>query len=202
MSERVKIPIVLVQVVRRRKSGHFFYSTSMPPKPSPKEKAADKQAGIEAERQAKAAAQKEKQDAADWSQGAKDNAKARAAEEKEAERRRKAAENAFLLAAEEAELSNVVRTGKSAKKAGNDDFAMLNAALSKQPKTKAQKEAEAKKAAEEARRKQEAENRERKEAQRKVPSKYFCKHAFCSLRLYRCRRTKSTHARRRLRAWF
>jgi colicin import membrane protein len=140
----------------------------MPPKPSPKQKAADKQAELEVERASKAAAQKEKQDAADWADGAKDSARSKAAEEKEAERRRKAAENADLLAAEEAELGKIVRTGKAAKKSGKDDFALLNDALSKQPKSKAQKDAEAKKAAEAARRKQEDENREKKEAQRKV----------------------------------
>jgi hypothetical protein len=140
----------------------------MPPKPSPKQKAADKQAELEEARQGKAAAQKEQEDAAAWADGAKDNAKARAAEEKEAERRRKAAENAALLAGEEAELSKVVRTGKAAKKTGKDDFALLNDALSKQPKTKAQKDAEIKQKADEERKKKEAENREKKEAIKKV----------------------------------
>lgn len=117
--------------------------------------------------EAKARAAKDKEDAASWAVGAKSNAKAKELEDKDAEKRQKAAEKAALLAAEEAELSNVVRTVKT-KKVGKDDFDLLNAALAKQPKTKAQKDAEEKKKKDEERKKKEAEARELKEQQRKV----------------------------------
>jgi len=139
----------------------------MPPKISPKDKAAEKQMLAEAEREAKGKAAKEKEDAASWAVGAKTNSKAKESEEKEAEKRQKAAEKAALEAAENAELGNIVRVVKT-KKVGKDDFDLLNAALAKQPKTKAQKDAEAKKKVEEERKKKEAEARELKEQKKKV----------------------------------
>lgn len=89
-------------------------------------------------------------------------------EEKDAEKRKKLAEKAALLAAEEESLSQVKVKKIVKKKDPKDDFALLNAALSSQPKTKAQKEAEAKKKAEEERLKKEAEAREKKAARLKV----------------------------------
>ena len=148
----------------------------MPPKANPKMKAADKEAQAEEARNAKALAQKEKEDAASWAVGAKSSSKAKEAEDKDAEKRQKAAEKAALLAAEEAELGNIVRTVKT-KKVGKDDFDILNASLAKQPKTKAQKDAEAKKAADEERKKKEAEARELKEAKRKADEEYARKAA-------------------------
>lgn len=145
----------------------------MGPKQNPKQKAAERGAVADAERQNKAAAQAEKEEAAAWSVGAKDSSKSKAAEDKDAEKQRKAAEKAALLAAEEADLANIVRTGKPKKTTGKDDFSMLNAALSKQPKTKAQKDAEAKKKADEERKKKEAEAREKKEAAKKVLVFYY-----------------------------
>jgi hypothetical protein len=95
----------------------------------------------------------------------------KALEDKDAEKRRKAAEKAALLAQEDAELSNVKRVAKPAKKKdGKDDFALLNAALASQPKSKAQKEAEAKKKADEERLKKEEEARALKAARLKVGS--------------------------------
>jgi colicin import membrane protein len=140
----------------------------MAPKLSPKDKAAEKAMQNEAEKSAKAQAQKEKEEATIWSMGAKSNAKAKEAEEKDAEKRQKAAEKAQLLAEEEAALGSIVRAGKPTKKAGKDDFDLLNAALKNQPKTKAQKEAEAKKKATDERLKKEAEARELKLQKQKV----------------------------------
>ena len=134
----------------------------------PKQKALEKQAENEARQQQKAAEDAERLEAAAWSVGAKDNSRSRAEEEKEAEKRRKAAEKAALQAQEEAELSGISKVGKPAKKKGKDDFDMLKQALAQQPKTKAQKEAEAKKKQEEERRRKEEEDRQRREEQRKV----------------------------------
>lgn len=72
------------------------------------------------------------------------------------------------MAQEEAELSGVKRVAKPKKKDGKDDFALLNAALASQPKSKAQKEAEAKRKADEERMRKEEEAREAKAAKLKV----------------------------------
>lgn len=121
----------------------------------------------EAAKAAKAAEDEERAEAAAWSVGAKDNRKSRVEEEKDAEKRRKAAEKAMLEAAEAEELSGVTKK-KATKKKGKDDFDLLNAALANQPKTKAQKEAEAKKAADEERRRKEEAAREAAEERRKA----------------------------------
>jgi len=160
-------------IVRLLSSFSIIITGIMGPKISPKDKAAEKQMQVEAERDAKSKAAKEKEDAATWAVGAKSSSKAKEAEDKEAEKLRKAAEKAALQAAEDAELGNIVRVVKT-KKVGKDDFDMLNAALSKQPKTKAQKDAEIKKKAEEERRKKEAEARELKEQKKKVMSVNCC----------------------------
>jgi hypothetical protein len=127
----------------------------------------EQRAANEAAKAAKAADDAERAEAAAWSVGAKSNNKARAEEDKEAERRRKAAEKAMLEAAEAEELSGVAKKGKTKKK-GKDDFDLLNAALASQPKTKAQKEADAKKAADEERRRKEESQREISEQRRKA----------------------------------
>ncbi len=138
----------------------------------PKQKAQDKQEQLEAARAQKAAEEAERQEAASWAVGSKSGGKAQESEEKEAIKRQKAAEKAALLAQDEQSLSNVVKVGKPTKKKGKDDFDMLNAALANQPKTKAQKDAEAKKKASDEQKRKEAEARELKEAQLKV-----CVHA-------------------------
>ena len=134
----------------------------------PKQKAQEKQELLEAERTRKALEDAERKEAAEWSVGAKTGGRAQEMEEKDAVKRQKAAEKAALLAADEEALSSVVKVGKPAKKKGKDDFDMLNAALANQPKTKAQKDAEAKKKATEELKRKEAETREEKEAKRKV----------------------------------
>ena len=136
-------------------------------KDGPRQRALDKQALIDAERDKKAAAEAEKKQAAEWAVGAKDNSRAKVAEEKEAERMRKAAELAAIVAQDEAELGGV-KTVKKIKKKGKDDFDLLNAALASAPKTKAQKEAELKKKQSEERQKAEKLAREQKEARLKV----------------------------------
>lgn len=134
----------------------------------PKQKAQDKQEQLEAARQQKAAEEAERKAAAEWSVGAKTGGKAQEAEEKEALKRQKAAEKAAALAEDEAMLSGVVKVGKPAKKKGKDDFDLLNAALANQPKTKAQKDAEAKKKLADEQKRKEAEAREQREAKAKV----------------------------------
>jgi membrane protein involved in colicin uptake len=135
----------------------------------PKAKALEKAALNEAEKDRKAALEREKAEAAAWSVGAKDSSKASAAAAAEAEKMRKAAEKAALMAEEEAMLGGVAKVKAPAKKKDkNDDFAMLNAALSNAPKTKAQKEAEEKKKAAEAQKKKEEEARLAKEARLKA----------------------------------
>ena len=139
----------------------------------PKQSALEKKEAQEAEKARKAAEEAERKEAASWSVGAKDNGKLKETEDKEALKRQKAAEKAALLAADEESLSAIVKTGKPKKSKGKDDFAMLNAALANQPKTKAQKEAEAKKAEADERKRKEAEIREQKEAQQKAQADYI-----------------------------
>lgn len=134
---------------------------------SARQKGLEKKLQNELARQAKVEAAKEALEAEKWKVGAKDNSKNAALEAKEVEKRRLAAEKARLEAEENATLSNISRTGKPQKKSKNDDLSLLQAALAAAPKTKAQKEAEARKAAEEERRKQEEARREAKEQERK-----------------------------------
>lgn len=135
----------------------------------PKAKALDKKAQLEEAAALKAQQEREKADAAAWSVGAKDNSKDAAKAAAEAEKLRKAAEKASLLAEEEAMLGGVAKV-KAPKKKGKDDFDMLNAALANQPKTKAQKEAEAKKKLLEEQKTKEDEARAAKEARLKAQS--------------------------------
>lgn len=142
----------------------------------PKAKAEAAKAAAEDRANQKSAADAEANEASIWSMGAKDNSKAKAAEDKDEEKRRKAAEKAALLAAEEAEMSGVKREVKTKKK-GKDDFDQLNAALAVQPKTKAQKDAEAKKKAMEEQKAKEAKAREEKEARLKAERDMIAKAA-------------------------
>ena len=117
-----------------------------------KDKNLANKAKAEAEKEAAAAAQAEAAEAASWSVGAK---KDKGGADKEAEKLRKQAEKAALLAEDEAALSSVVvKKAASKKKKGKDDFADLQAALASAPKTAAQKAAD-KKAAEDERKKAE-----------------------------------------------
>ena len=59
--------------------------------------------------------------------------------------------DAAALAAEETIFAAATKKGATKKVKGKDDFSMLDAALKSAPKTKAQKEAEAKKKAQEVR---------------------------------------------------
>jgi len=77
---------------------------------------------------------------------------------KDAERRRRDAEKAKLMADEEAETSGIKTTKKkSGKKKGDDISALLQAGLKNAPKSKFEKQQAAKKKEKEARRKQQAE---------------------------------------------
>ena len=58
----------------------------------PKQRALEKQAVLEAEREKKASEERERKEAAEWSIGAKDNSKQKLLEDKEAEKLRKQAE--------------------------------------------------------------------------------------------------------------
>lgn len=122
----------------------------MPPKISPKDKAAAKKGENDDAKAAAAAKLAEAAEAASWEQGAKSNKKGASKEEAEAERLRKAKEKKELEEADGASLASVVVKKTASKKKGKDDLDFLNAALASAPKTKAQKEAEAKKKAEEA----------------------------------------------------
>jgi hypothetical protein len=82
----------------------------------PKQRAMEKQAKMEEEVGRKTRDAEERSAAAEWAVGAKDNSKDKAREDKEAEKVRKAAEKAAILAAEEAELSGVKRVVKAKKK--------------------------------------------------------------------------------------
>lgn len=149
----------------------------MPPKKEgPKEKALNKQQQLELEREQRSALEKEKQEAASWEVGAKSNAKSKLEEEKDAEKRRKEAEKAALIAADDAELSTVTRVVKTKKK-GKDDFDFLDQALKNQPKSKADKDKELKKKADEERRKKEEEARLLKDQKKKEEEEYIRKNA-------------------------
>ena len=132
----------------------------------PKERAASAAALKEEKAAQKAAADAEAHEASIWAIGGKDNSKLKAMEDKDEEKRRKAAEKAALLAAEEADMSGVKREVKTKKK-GKDAFDLLDAALAKMPKTKAQKEAEEKKKLAEEQKAKEELKRAEKEARLK-----------------------------------
>ena len=66
-----------------------------------------KKEAAQAEKGRKADEQREREEAAQWAKGAKDNSKAASDAAKEEEKRRKAAEKAALIAAEEAEASGI-----------------------------------------------------------------------------------------------
>jgi hypothetical protein len=133
----------------------------------PKQKALEKAAANAEVKAAKAAQEAERAEAANWAQGAKGNSKQKAAEDKEMERARKQQEVAALRAAEEADLGSIVTTKKTKKK-GKDDFDMLNAALAAAPKSKAQKEKEAKKKEADERKAKQAKEQAEREARRKA----------------------------------
>jgi len=79
--------------------------------------------------------------------GVKSNKKETAKAEAEAEKLRKAKEKKELEEADNAAVAGVVVKKTATKKKGKDDLDFLNAALASAPKSKAQKEAEAKKKA-------------------------------------------------------
>ena len=121
-----------------------------------------KKEAAQADKGRKVDEQREREEAAQWAKGAKDNSKAAAEAAKEEEKRRKAAEKAALLAAEEAQASgwyswltrdlthvlftyllNRLGIKKVTPKPKKDAQAeMFAAALAAAPKSKAQKEAE------------------------------------------------------------
>ena len=106
-----------------------------------KEKNLAKKAVAEQEKANAAAAAAEAAEAASWEVGVKKDKKGAA--DKEAERLKKQAEKAAALAEDEEAIASVtVKTSK--KKKGKDDFADLQAALAKAPKTAAQKASERK----------------------------------------------------------
>lgn len=119
-------------------------------------KALEKKAKLQADKDARLAAEAEKEEAKKWEVGAKDNSKQKAAAEKEMAKLKKKQEVAELIAQDEA--STPSKTAKKTKKTGKDDFDFLKAALNAQPKSKAQKEKEAreKKAAEKKKKDEEA----------------------------------------------
>lgn len=125
----------------------------------PKAQNLEKKAKAQADKDAKAAMDAERAEAAAWDVGsnAKGASRQREAEEKAAAKAAKKAESERLLAADTA---GVTVAAKKTKKKGKDDFDKLNAALAAIPKTKAQKEAEAA-----AKRKEET---QRQEAERKA----------------------------------
>jgi hypothetical protein len=109
-----------------------------------KKAALEKKAAVESEKEAANDAKKEAADAEDWSVGAKDSKKSNAKQEQEAERLRKQREKQQLEEMDNLENSGVKSSKKPTKKK-KDDFDLLNLALAKAPKSKAQKEAEEKK---------------------------------------------------------
>jgi beta-glucosidase-like glycosyl hydrolase len=95
----------------------------------PKQRALEKAAKQEEERDKKAKDAEERMLASEWSVGAKDNSKEKAKEDKEMEKARKAAEKAAILAAEEAENSGVKRVVKTKKKGKVGPLKLLSVIL-------------------------------------------------------------------------
>lgn len=130
---------------------------------------ARKQAAADAADAAESAKQ-EAAEAATWEIGAKKDKNA-AKQAEQDEKLRKKAETAALLAEEETVFASIPKK-KTVKKKGKDDFDMLNAALSSQPKSKAQKEKEAKAKALEEKKKQEKAKEDARAAQKKADEAY------------------------------
>lgn len=80
---------------------------------TPRQKALERQALQEAEREKKRQADEEKKIAQEWAVGAKDASKQKAVEDKEMEKQRKAAEKAALEAAEESLNSGIKKVYQS-----------------------------------------------------------------------------------------
>ena len=138
----------------------------------------EKKALSDLEKSKKAEEEDQRREAASWNEGTKDSSKAALDAAKEEEKRRKAAEKAAILAEEEANNSGIKKAaGSKLKKKGKDDFDLLNAALANAPKTKAQKEAEAKKKLDDEKKLKELEARERKESQKKAAEDEIRKNA-------------------------
>ena len=95
---------------------------------APKQKALDKQAQLEADREAKRQLEEEKRQAAEWSVGSnsKELSKQKELEDKEAAKRQKAQEMAALLAADEMANSNIVKVKTGQKKKKDESLEMLN----------------------------------------------------------------------------
>ncbi len=132
-----------------------------------KGRALAKKAIAEEEKEKAARVAAEANEAAHWAVGAKDNKKSSAKAEAEAERLKKQAEKKMLEAMDDMDNSNIKTKPVKSKKSKVDDLAMLQLSLSMVPKTKAQRDAEAKqKAAEEKKKaKAEAQQRAKDEAQ-------------------------------------
>eukprot|EP01041_Mallomonas_annulata_P001011 gene1011-1985_t len=137
----------------------------MAPKKNPKAVAEEKQAELQAQRDAAAAIEREREESATWSVGAdsRGSSRAKALEDKAVAKAQLKAEKDALLAEEEASISTSGKKPTKLKKKGKDDFDLLNAALAEIPKTKAQKEAEQKKKLDEERKKKEAEDAAKRE---------------------------------------
>lgn len=112
----------------------------------PKQKALEKQALLEVEREKKAAVEREKAEDAEWAVGAKKGGKQADREAQEEAKRLKALEKQALEQADQDDLTGIVVKKKPAtkKKAKDDSFKMLEAAIASAPKSKAQKEKEEK----------------------------------------------------------
>eukprot|EP01006_Ploeotia_vitrea_P037512 TRINITY_DN66137_c3_g1_i1.p1 TRINITY_DN66137_c3_g1~~TRINITY_DN66137_c3_g1_i1.p1 ORF type:complete len:272 (-),score=32.25 TRINITY_DN66137_c3_g1_i1:53-868(-) len=129
-----------------------------------RQRALEKKAVLQAERDNKALIEKEKQEAALWKEGSRDFSKQKAAELKEQEKLRKKQEVNALLKEEENTIGNGKARSGGKKKKGKDDFDLLKQALAAQPKTKAQKEKEAKEKEAELRKKKEIEAKANRDA--------------------------------------
>lgn len=138
-------------------------------KKNPRAAAMERNQAKDEENQRKAQLDLERKEAESWKDGSDERslARQREAEEKSNAKQAKKSEMAALLAQEEDMNSSVVKK-KAAKKKGKDDFDLLNEALAKAPKTKAQIAREEKLRVDEARRKTEEDNRIQKEERLKV----------------------------------
>lgn len=143
----------------------------MPAKKNPKAAAEERQATLQAERDVKAAKDRENEEAAVWSVGADSRSAQRQKEleDKALAKAQKKAEKDLLLA--EDESSTGVKKAPKPKKVKDDAFAELNAALASTPKTKAQKLAEEKKKQDDEKRKKEEEESSKREEKRLADDK-------------------------------
>jgi len=144
----------------------------MPAKKNPKAAAEERQAALQAERDAKDARDREASESEAWSVGADSRSASRQKEleDKALAKAQKKAEKDLLLAEEESSIGAAKKAPK-AKKVKDDAFAELNAALASAPKTKAQKLAEEKKKQDEERRKREEEEASKREEKRLADDK-------------------------------